>query len=197
MLDDRDLLNAWRKGDQAAGGVLLERHFAALYRFFRNKVGSDADDLIQLTMLAAVRGRDGFRGDCSFRAYLFVVARHELYRFLRRSANNRPDFDPHASSIHDLRPSPSAVAGARVEQSLLLDALRCIPLQLQEALELHYWEELTTSELAAALEVPIGTAKSRLRRGRKALETELKQRMGRSDATSTEHMLRSLALLRA
>ncbi|MEM6996533.1 MAG: sigma-70 family RNA polymerase sigma factor [Myxococcota bacterium] len=195
-MDDHELLRAWRQGDQAAGGVLLERHFAVLYRFFRNKVGSDADDLIQLTMLAAVKGRDGFRGDCSFRAYLFVVARHELYRYLRKTAHGRQEFDPEASSIHDVRPSPSAVAGARAEQTLLLQALRCIPLQLQLALELHYWEELTTAELADALEVPVGTVKSRLRRGRKALEAVLKRRVGTQDETNTEHVLRSLALLR-
>ncbi len=195
MLDDHELLAAWRRGDQAAGGVLLQRHFRALYRFFRNKVGNEADDLIQLTMLATVKGRDGFRGDCSFRAYLFVVARHELYRFLRKQSREE-NFDPDGSSIYDIRPSPSAVAGARGEQGLLLEALRCIPLQYQMALELHYWEELTTSELADALEVPVGTVKSRLRRGREALEAELKRRVSTSNATNTEAVLRSLALLR-
>lgn len=195
MLDDHELLAAWRRGDQAAGGVLLQRHFGALYRFFRNKVGNQADDLIQLTMLATVKGRDGFRGDCSFRAYLFVVARHELFRFLRKKSRE-DDFDPEASSIYDIRPSPSAVAGARGEQVLLLEALRCIPLQYQLALELHYWEELSTSELADALEIPVGTVKSRLRRGRAALEAELKRRVSGDNATDTETVLRSLALLR-
>lgn len=196
MQADHELLQAWRQGDEAAGGALLSRHFASLYRFFRNKVGHSADDLIQVTMLAVVKSRDGFRGDCSFRAYLFVVARHELYRHLRRNARDKRDFDPGVSSIQDLRPSPSAIAGAKVEQSLLRDALRCIPVQLQVALELHYWEELTMVELAAALQAPLGTVKSRLRRGRQALEIELKRRLGQANMTDTEHLLRSLALLR-
>ena len=141
--------------------MLLQRHFRSLYRFFRNKVGPDADDLIQATMLAIVKGRDGFREECSFRAYLFIVARHELYRFLRREAPPHEAFDPATASILDARPTPSRVAGARAEQALLLDALRSIPVDFQTALELHYWEGLSMTELADALEIPVGTAKTR------------------------------------
>jgi RNA polymerase sigma-70 factor (ECF subfamily) len=55
----------------------------------------------------------------------------------------------------------------------LLLALRRIPLELQIVLELHYWEGLSTRELADAMEIPQGTVKSRLRRAREALEREL------------------------
>lgn len=195
MDDDRKLLVAWRDGDKAAGGALLQRHFRSLYRFFRNKVGPDADDLIQATMLAIVKGRDGFRQECSFRAYLFIVARHELYRFLRREAPPHDAFDPATASILDARPTPSRVAGARAEQALLLDALRSIPVDFQTALELHYWEGLSMTELADALEIPVGTAKTRLRRGRQLLEAKLKRRVGAGPPTDTETVLSSLALL--
>ncbi len=42
---DAEALEAWRAGDQAAGRILVDRHFAAIYRFFANKLGAEVDDL--------------------------------------------------------------------------------------------------------------------------------------------------------
>jgi len=54
--DDSDdaLLAAWRSGDRRAGSLLFDRHFRALTRFFRNKLQSGMDDLIQQTMCCAI-----------------------------------------------------------------------------------------------------------------------------------------------
>jgi RNA polymerase sigma-70 factor (ECF subfamily) len=172
-VDDFELLDRWRGGDRAAGNQLLKRHFDALYRFFTNKVADHADDLIQATMMACVRGVGSFRKECGFRSFLFVVARHELYRHIKSNHRSREVFDPSLMSAADMGPSPSTALARHKEQRLLLQALRRIPLELQIVLELHYWEDLTTSELADALEIPQGTVKSRLRRAREALEREL------------------------
>ncbi|WP_434428243.1 RNA polymerase sigma factor [Nannocystis pusilla] len=56
---------------------------------------------------------------------------------------------------------------------LLLAALQRLPLDYQVVLELHYWESMTTDEIAAALGLPPGTARSRVRRGRQLLEDSL------------------------
>lgn len=172
-MDDFELLDRWRSGDNSAGNQLLKRHFDALYRFFTNKLPDQADDLIQSTMMACVRGVSSFRKECGFRSFLFVVARHELYRFIRTNYRSREVFDPSLVSVADMGPSPSSALAKRKEQRLLLLALRRIPLELQIVLELHYWEGLSTSELADAMEIPQGTVKSRLRRAREALEREL------------------------
>ena len=66
--DDDDLLERWRAGDKRAGNALFERHFRSLVRFFRNKVSTGIEDLVQETLLACVRGRDRLRDDGSFRA---------------------------------------------------------------------------------------------------------------------------------
>ena len=66
--------------------------------------------------------------------------------------------------------SSGLIAGASI---IDLEAMRRVPLDLQIALELHYWEDMTTAELAEVLEIPQGTVKSRLRRGREALQAEL------------------------
>jgi RNA polymerase sigma-70 factor (ECF subfamily) len=53
------------------------------------------------------------------------------------------------------------------------EALRRLPVELQVVVELHYWEEQSTAEMAEVLEVPQGTVKSRLRRAREQLEVDL------------------------
>lgn len=67
----------------------------------------------------------------------------------------------------------SQILGARQEQRLLLEALRRIPIDCQIVCELHYWEQLGTSEMAEILGVAVGTVKSRLQRGRRLLEEQL------------------------
>ena len=61
MDTDRQLLEAWRGGDKKAGKRLFERHYDALTRFFRNKVGPEAPDLVQQTFLGCLERIDRFR----------------------------------------------------------------------------------------------------------------------------------------
>ena len=63
----------------------------------------------------------------------------------------------------------SAEAAQHEEQRLLLEALRRIPLDLQIAIELHYWEGMSGPDLAQVLDIPEGTVRSRLRRAREPL----------------------------
>ncbi len=172
MRTDAELLEAWRGGDRQAGNELLERHFDSLYRFFRNKVDEGADDLIQQTMLAAVRGADGFRQEASFRTWLFTIAHHELYAHWRGRLKGRGQ-DIGEISLADLKTSPSGLVAKRREHQLLLVALRAIPFDLQVALELYYWEQLDGPDLAQVLGVPEGTVRSRLRRAREALSVKI------------------------
>ncbi len=168
---DTELLEAWRRGDRAAGERLFDRHVASLLRFFRTKAGLQSEELVQRTFLACVRTRDRVRESASFRAYLFTIARNELFRHLGRSCARA--FDPLTASIIDLRGSPSDEL-ARDEQNVALLAALCkLPIELQIAVELHYWEELSISELAEVLGIPDGTVKTRLFRARNLLRTHM------------------------
>jgi RNA polymerase sigma factor (sigma-70 family) len=167
MTSDLELMARWRAGDQAAGSDLFKRHFAGLYRFFVTKVDAEAEDLIQKTLMACVRYQNSLEEVTSFRAYLFTVARNQLYRHLRRHRAEEVDFATH--SVADLGPSPTTLLAERQRDRQLLGALRSLPVESQVLLELHYWEELTTAELAVVLEVPHGTAKTRLRRAKQLL----------------------------
>lgn len=169
---DLDLLDRWRAGDVGAGKQLFERHFEALFRFFCNKLGADVDDLVQETLLECVRSRDSFRAESSFRTFLFAIARHRLLKHRERFARRGPMAEiveePIAAGA-----GPNTLLCERAEQRALLRALRRIPLDLQVLLELYYWEDLTSAELADILEIPHGTVRSRLRRGKQELREAL------------------------
>jgi len=72
---DLELLDRWRAGDAAAGEELVGRHWTAISRFFRAKVGDDGADLISQTFLALVEGRDAID---NLRPYLFAVDRKSV-----------------------------------------------------------------------------------------------------------------------
>ena len=181
MRDDFELLRDWREGEVEAGRELFGRHFGGVYRFFRNKVHDAAEDLTQQTFMAIVKGKDQFRGDASFRTYLFTVARKRLYSYLRDVGRRGEPVEFHSASVADLGLSPSRLVVAREEQHLLLRALRQLPIDMQLALELFYWEDLTVVEMATVLDVPVGTVKSRLQRARVRLDGLIGQ-LSESDA---------------
>ena len=184
--DDLQLLRAWRDGDGTSGRRLVERHFDAMYRFFANKVSADVEDLIQETFTACVENRDRFREESSFRTYLFGIARRRLYRYWR---DRKPKLQAE-TSVHELAESADSPADrlvAHEEQRLLLRALRTLPLPTQMLLELAYFENMTDREAAQVVGIPVGTLKSRLRKGRQLL-LEAMQRIGtRALAESTVH----------
>lgn len=171
MSDDLELLHAWRDGDRGAGNQLLRRHFAALHRFFASKVADDAEDLIQNTLLACVTYVDKLAAAASFKAYLFTIAANQLYAHLRKREGSPLDFT--AVSAVELGLSPSGVVAQREAELRLSVALRRLPLELQIVLELGYWEDLDTREIAEVLELPHGTAKSKIRRAKQLLAREL------------------------
>jgi RNA polymerase sigma factor (sigma-70 family) len=165
LREDAELLAAWQAGDREAGGELIDRYFDAVRRFFQNKVAEGVEDLIQQTFLACVQRRDQIRDPAAFRGYLFAAARSKLYDYLRvrMRASTVPDFE--VSSITDAGVSPSAAIAAHEDERLMLLALRHLPVDLQIALELYYFERVRGRDLEVALGVPAGPVRSRLRRG--------------------------------
>jgi RNA polymerase sigma-70 factor (ECF subfamily) len=170
--DDRGLLDAWRAGDQAAGHALFERHFASLYRFFQNKC-DDSDELVQATLLACLHAKDQFRGESSFRSYLFSIARHKLYRYLRDRKRSIV-VDVATTSVAEVVTTLRTELARNQAHRALLDALRGLPIEQQTLLELYYWEELDTHELAAVFEVRVGTIQIWLFRARGKLRELLR-----------------------
>jgi RNA polymerase sigma-70 factor (ECF subfamily) len=170
--DDFTLLAKWRDGDVDAGDELFERHFDSIHRFFVNKCGDEAPDLVQRTFLAAVRAFDRFKGQSSVRTFLFAIAHHELMAYFR---SRKTDWDGSLSSVVDLAPRASSVLVKIAEERALLHALRTLPAEMQIALELSYWEGLPGPVVAEIVGVPEGTVRSRVRRGLELLRERIRE----------------------
>ena len=186
MRSDNELLAAWREGDTRAGKELFERHFASLRRFFANKVDlHEVEDLMQRSFMGCVEAVERFRGDSSFRTFLFAIGRRQLYKHFRdaRVKDGRRADDLSVSSVVELGRTPSSLMGAQQEQTLMLQALQRISVDHQTVLELHYWEQLSTEDIAEVCDIAPATVRTRLHRARHALretlEADLKAR-GRS-----------------
>ena len=168
---DAELLTRWRSGDQHAGEELFDRLYPMVERFFVNKLTTEVDDLVQETFRLCVECRDRVAAPDKFRGFMMSIAYRVFCAHLReryRAEGNSVDWT--TLSIKSLSPSPSSLVAERRELRLLLEGLRTIPIEYQIILELHYWEDMTTADIGAVLDTPVGTIRSRLRRGRELLE---------------------------
>jgi len=167
--DDSELMDRWQAGDAAAGETLVERYFDPLYNFFQTKLDTEADELVQRTLLACLDAKDRFRREASFRTFLYSIAKHQLYAALRGKTRDGRTVELDASSIVDLVSTPRTKIARNEDYEQLLRGLRKLPVEQQTLLEMHYWSELGMAELAAVFEAPEVTIRSRLHRARIAL----------------------------
>jgi RNA polymerase sigma factor (sigma-70 family) len=176
IVDEFALLNAWRSGDGDAGTQLLRRYTDTVYHFFLTKTDSaSAEELTQTTFEACTRQRDQIREQGSIRAYLLGIARKKLLQHhdeWRRRGTRREAL---GDSVAGMLTSPSVALARSERQRIVLAALQALPIDFQIAIELHYWEEMSVTEIATVLEVAPGTVKSRLHRGRELLREKIHQ----------------------
>jgi RNA polymerase sigma-70 factor (ECF subfamily) len=149
--------------DHVAFTVLVRRHQSAVRRFLRRLTGADwslADDLAQETFLKAYRHISTFRGRGRFLSWLFRIAYQEFVTVRRRQPTRLPEaVDEDLSAGEGVE---SRYAGA-LTVDRLVDRLRP---DERAALLLHYRHDLTHEEVAATLDLPLGTVKSLIRRAR-------------------------------
>jgi RNA polymerase sigma factor (sigma-70 family) len=166
---DFELLDRWQAGDADAGQALLARHFDSLCGFFESKCGQDADDLVQRTLLACVTTQRQFRRQSSFRTYLFAVARHELFHYLRSRHRDGGRLDFLTTSMAEIVTTPVSRLARDADRERVGEALRRLPVEQQVLLEMRYWQELEAEALAEILELTPNAIRVRLHRARAAL----------------------------
>lgn len=156
-------------------------HLDVLYRVARRLTGetADAEDLVQETLLKALRGWDGFRPGSNARAWLLTILRNAFintYRRRRREpvAMDLDAVDRHAVVRDVAAADPEADFFTRIVDDTVLRAVDALPEEFREALVLSDLEGLPYGEIAEVLGVPIGTVKSRLFRARRQLQKVLR-----------------------
>jgi RNA polymerase sigma-70 factor (ECF subfamily) len=144
--------------------ALYHRHGPALLAYLRRTFGPNAEDLLQESFVHALRSREQCLRADSPRAFLFGIARHVGLSAARRERAHLPLPDVPAPQRAE-HPALDAMAAA----------IRALPPQIRETLELRLREELSYEEIATVLQVPIGTVRSRLHSALKLLRQALKQ----------------------
>lgn len=172
MSRDAELVAQWGGGDRVAGEALFSRHFDAIFRFFVHRVPDEAEELVQRTFLAVLDARTRFRGDASFRTFLFAIARRQLLKYFETmTRHGRVTFQ--TLSLVDLGASVETRLANSELQARLLEHMRALPVDHQMALELHYWEGLKVDDIAEVLDAPPGTVKRWMHEARRSLADEL------------------------
>lgn len=166
-------------GDRKALEALLREHAHAIHEVCRYVAGpTDARDAAQEALeriVTSIRKFDPERG--SFRAWALTVARNVCRDRLRRRGLERRTFvddgDTATSWTASDAPGPERVALARIESTRLAAALETLPEKMRLAVVLYHVHGSSYEEIAATLDVPIGTVMTWLHRGRKRLRAAL------------------------
>lgn len=180
---DAALARAVTAGDEGAIRELVERYGGLVYTVALRIVGDThrAEDVAQHTFLQAWRNADRFEPGRDFAPWLATIARRAAIDALRKE-QRRPTtgLDDDAAALSDPRDIPDA---AQIE--LTWDVRAAVDMlddDQREVVRLHHLEGLTHREIAARLEVPVGTVKSRLARAGRRLSNRLHHHGGRAGA---------------
>jgi len=146
-----------------------ERLVRYLYCSCRN--WSDANDLAQDCYLGALRNWGRFDGTGSRQAWLFAIARNRQVDWYRRQSRSQQAVaasGPASASLFDTQPD-------RDDLEMIWHAVDNLEQEQREIIHLKFAAGLSYEEIAGALRIPIGTVRSRLHRGLKAVKEQIRE----------------------
>jgi RNA polymerase sigma-70 factor, ECF subfamily len=156
---DAALVAAYRGGDERAAAELVRRHLAAVGRFLYSAGAgrSDVEDLVQETFFRAFRRIDGWRGQASFRSWLFTIAGN-LHKDEYRRGKGRQVVSIDDRDVPD-RADPHADLAAGEAEERLRAGLATLPRLQREVFLLRAQEGRDYADIAAALGTTPGAAR--------------------------------------
>lgn len=184
-MNEPELVARAKQGDQAAFEQLVRDNEKRIYNLTLRMVGNpeDALDLSQEAFLNAWKGLNSFKGDSAFSTWLYRLASNACLDFLR-SKKRRQDTTGSSLSLDDEEaPPPPADDSARPDLQLerkeraqaLHRALDALPVHHRQVIVMRELSGLSYQEISEALELDLGTVKSRLTRARLALKKILSE----------------------
>jgi RNA polymerase sigma-70 factor (ECF subfamily) len=168
---DENLIKASASGDTGAFGELVDRYKDRVLTFMAwhfSLPPAEASDMAQEAFLAAWKSAASFRGESLFRTWLFSVARNTGLSYFRHYIAKKAESagllfgDEEFENIPDGAPGMLEGLEAAERGAAVRAAVGRLPDRLKAALLLREWEELSYEEIAAVLQVPVGTVRSRL-----------------------------------
>ena len=180
MLDERELVSRMRHGDQQAFNEFFASYAPRLSAFAARRSSLDSvaiEDVVQMTMINAMRNLDSYRGGAALCTWLCMICRNVLVDARRKAARQ-----PSAQSVEELaaeRPLATVVELTEFRDPLyqcetdstrgaVRRVINSLPGHYARILELRFGDELSGQEIAATLEMSESAAESLLARARQA-----------------------------
>lgn len=172
---DLNLVRAMAQGDKSALETLYQHHAQAVLAYLLGMVTDRevAEEILQDVMLAAWRGAGGFRGESRVRTWLIAIARLKALTWLRRRKPAKAELHENLAADDT---GPLLRVERRSEHDRVRAALRQLPHDQRETLELVFYHDMTGAEAARLLGVSPGTIKSRVHRAKNTLRGILLQK---------------------
>ena len=184
-MNEQELVTRAKQGDQAAFEQLVRDNEKRIYNLTLRMVGNsdDALDLSQEAFLNAWKGLGSFKGDSAFSTWLYRLASNACLDFLRSRKRRQDTTGSPLSLDDDEAPPPPADDSARPDLQLerkervqaLHRALDALPVHHRQVIVMRELSGLSYQEISEALELDLGTVKSRLTRARLALKKILSE----------------------
>lgn len=181
---DEQLIQWVADGDSSCLATLFERHHRGVYRYFLQmlKDRTQSEDLVQDVFLKVLRKAKTFRGNGSFKGWLYNIARNVALDELRKAKRHGNDALEDEAVNEQLTDNRSAeqVAAGRQQANLVLKALTQLPEAAREVIWLGRFEFESYEELGQALSCNAGTARVRMHRAMALLNTTYTSMYGAS-----------------
>jgi RNA polymerase sigma-70 factor (ECF subfamily) len=174
---DAELVARVWQGDEAAFEQLVLRHQRYVFNLAYRVLGdyAEAEDVTQEAFLRVWRGLSGFRGQARFTTWLYRIVHNLCLNRLPRLRRELLQIEPPEEILANPAPSPPDLFDARERLAFLHAQLDRLPEKYRLVLTLRYLQEFSYAEIAAALDVPMGTVKTHLHRARRLLRERLRQ----------------------
>jgi RNA polymerase sigma-70 factor (ECF subfamily) len=185
VLDEKDLVNGMLRGEQKAFDAFFDAYASRLGSFAARRSSLEAasiEDVVQTTMINAMRSLATFRGGSSLFTWLCQICRNQLVDARRKAARQPPvqSLDQEEKTLArvvqltDFR-DPLDECSADSERSAVRRAINRLPTHYARILELRFGDDLTVPEIARVLQVSESAAESQLVRARQAFRAEWQQ----------------------
>jgi RNA polymerase sigma-70 factor (ECF subfamily) len=191
--DEAEAITELQSGSPAAFDALIRHYHAPLFHLLCQMLGNEADaaDTTQEVFLKAFRGIRSFRRSSSLKTWLYRIAIRQALnhrRWWRRHQSKESSYDQReaeqgvAFEVAGTGPGPFEQLATREAQQAVRRALDRMPAVFRSAVILRDIEDLAYEEVAEILEVSVGTVKSRILRGRRALKELLEPELAGAPA---------------
>lgn len=180
---DAELLEAVGGGDERAFAELHRRYAAVVFSFVLGRTADRgaAEEVSADVWLGCWRSARAFRGDSQVLTWLLGIAKRQIWTHARRRRIPTAPLDEEIENLADDADDPAGLVAAAASVDELVAALRSLPEDLAEVVDLAWLHELPYAQIASTLGIPAGTVKSRVSRARRILKDALRKDALRSD----------------